>query len=192
MGTGKIDLNVAQRIANQLVDHVRSAMDRVEIAGSVRRQKPVVGDIELVGIPADQEKLISLLRDVGQTIKPGTPDVVPWSPKLGSKYIRVRLNEGMNLDFFVANPLNWGGLYLMRTGSASGPDGNAFNGFVPGMFSRFKKLSGGGRMTDCMPTTTAGEQIPLREESDFFDLLEMNFVPPVERTGRSVIKKYVR
>ncbi len=192
MGTGKIDLDVAQRIANQLVDHVRSAMDRVEIAGSVRRQKPVVGDIELVGIPADQEKLISLLRDVGQTIKPGTPDVIPWAPKPGSKYIRVRLNEGMNLDLFVANPLNWGGLYLMRTGSAAGSDGNAFNGFVPGMFSRFKKLSGGGRMTDCMPTTTAGEQIPLREESDFFDLLEMNFVPPVERTGRSVIKKYVR
>ena len=192
MGTGKIDLDVAQRIANQLVDHVRSAMDRVEIAGSVRRQKPVVGDIELVGIPADQDRLISLLRDVGQTIKPGTPDVIPWSPKPGSKYIRVRLNEGMNLDLFVANPLNWGGLYLMRTGSAAGSDGNAFNGFVPGMFSRFKKLSGGGRMTDCMPTTTAGEQIPLREESDFFDLLEMNFVPPVERTGRSVIKKYVR
>ena len=47
-----------------------------------------------------------------------------------------------------------------------------------------------GVQTVC--SSDLGEQIPLREESDFFDLLEMNFVPPVERTGRSVIKKYVR
>ena len=79
----------------------------------------------------------------------------------------------------------------MRTGSAAGPDGNAFNGFVPGIFKRFKTLSGGGRMTDVMPTMPTGEQLWIPEEQDFFDLLEMNFVPPEERTGRNVIKKYV-
>jgi DNA polymerase/3'-5' exonuclease PolX len=40
-----------------------------------------------------------------------------------------------------------------------------------------------------MPT---GEQLWIPEEKDFFDLLEMNFVPPAERTGRQVIKKYIR
>jgi DNA polymerase/3'-5' exonuclease PolX len=98
----------------------------------------------------------------------------------------------MNLDLFIANPDNWGGLFLMRTGSAAGADGNAFNGFTPGCFARWKKLSGGGRMTEVMPTMPDGTQLPVPEEQDFFDLLEMDFVPPVERIGRSVIKKYVR
>jgi DNA polymerase/3'-5' exonuclease PolX len=192
MGIGKIDLSEARKIADEVVRHISPAMDRAEVAGSVRRCKPVVGDIEVVGIVANQEKLLKLLDQLGQTIKPGVPGVVPWTPKPGAKYIRVRLVQEMNLDLFCASPNNWGGLFLMRTGSASGIDGNVFNGFVPGIFSRFKKLSGGGRMTDCMPTMPTGEQLPLAEETDFFDLLEMDFVPPEERTGRNVIKHYVK
>lgn len=192
MGIGKIELSEARNIADKVRNHIAPAMDRIEIAGSIRREKPVVGDIELVAIVADREKLLQLLGDVGQTIKPSVPGVIPWTPKPDSRYIRVRLNEGMNLDLFIAKPENWGGLFLMRTGSAAGADGNAFNGFTPGCFARWKKLSGGGRMTEVMPTMPDGIQLPVYEEQDFFDLLEMDFVPPVERTGRNVIKKYVR
>jgi len=192
MGIGKIELSEARNIADKVLNHVRPAMARIEIAGSIRREKPVVGDIELVAIVDDRDKLLRLLGDVGQTIKPSVPGAIPWTPKPDSRYIRVRLEEGMNLDLFIANPDNWGGLFLMRTGSAAGADGNAFNGFTPGCFARWKKLSGGGRMTEVMPTMPDGTQLPVPEEQDFFDLLEMDFVPPVERIGRSVIKKYVR
>lgn len=192
MGIGKIELAAASDIAEQLVSLVSPAMDRIEIAGSVRRRKPVVGDIELVGIPSNQEKLVKLLREVGQTIKPGVPGAIPWDPKPDARYIRVRLDAGMNLDVFLARPENWGGLFLMRTGSATGSDGNAFNGFVPRCFSRWKKFSGGGRMTDAMPTMPTGEQLEVREEQDFFDLLEMDFVPPEERADHKAIKKYSR
>lgn len=192
MGIGKIELSEAQGIANRILQHVKPAMARIEIAGSIRREKPIVGDIELVAIVDDREKLYRLLGDVGQTIKPGVPGVVPWTPKDDSKYVRVRLNEGMNLDLFVARPENWGGLYMMRTGSGADKNGNPFNGFVPGIFKRWKTMSGGGRMTDVMPTMPTGEQLWVSEEQDFFDLLEMDFVPPVERTGKNVIKKYVR
>jgi DNA polymerase/3'-5' exonuclease PolX len=167
-------------------------MKRIEVAGSIRRQKQTVGDIELVAIVDDRDKLYRLISDVGQTIKPGVPGVVPWTPKMDSRYVRVRLAEGMNLDLFVASPENWGGLFLMRTGSASGADGNAFNGFVPRMFKRWKTLSGGGRMTDAMPTMPDGTQLPVYEEQDFFDLLEMDFVPPVERADHKAIKKYIK
>lgn len=191
MGIGKIQLSEASSIANSVLKHIMPALDRGEIAGSIRRQKEIVGDIEIVAISTQRDRLLSLLSDVGQHIKPGVPGVVPWGPKPDAKYLRVRLQEGMNLDLFMASPENWGGLFLMRTGSGSGPDGNSFNGFTPGIFSRWKKLSGGGRMTDCMPTMPTGEQLWIPEEQDFFDLLEMNFVPPEERTSRFVIKKYV-
>lgn len=192
MGIGKIDLQAARNVAHEVVQHVTPAMQRIEVAGSIRREKPIVGDVELVAIPEDREKLFKLLSEVGQLIKPGVPGVIPWTPKRDAKYVRLRLHQEMNLDLFLATPQNWGGLFLMRTGSATGSDGNSFNGFVPGMFSRFKKLSGGGRMTDAMPTMPTGEQLELREEQDFFDLLEMDFVPPPERTARAVIKKYLK
>lgn len=192
MGIGKIELNEAESIANRVREYISPVMDRVEVAGSIRRRKAIVGDIEICGIPGDREKLIKLIGNIGQHIKPGVPGAIPWVPKVNAKYFRVRLNEGMNLDVFLGTPQNWGGLYMMRTGSGASPDGNTFNGFIPGIFGRFKKLSGGGRMTDCMPTMPTGEQLWIPEEQDFFDILEMNFVPPQERISKGAIKKYVR
>jgi DNA polymerase/3'-5' exonuclease PolX len=192
MGIGKIELVEAESIAHKVLDHIKPALDRGEIAGSIRRQKPIVGDIEIVGISTDRDRLLKLLEDVGMHIKPGVPGAVPWTPKSTAKYLRVRLAEGMNLDLFMATPQNWGGLFLMRTGSGADLQGNPFNGFTPGIFGRWKKLSGGGRMTECMPTMPTGEQLWVPEEKDYFDLLEMNFVPPVERTSKNVIKKYVK
>lgn len=192
MGIGKIELHEAESIANKVRSYISIVMDRVEVAGSIRRQKDVVGDIEICGIPGDREKLIKLLGDIGQHIKPGVPGIVPWEPKTTAKYLRVRLQEGMNLDVFLATPQNWGGLFMMRTGSGASPDGNPFHGFVPAIFQRWKKLSGGGRMTDAMPTMPTGEQLWVHEEQDFFDLLEMNFVPPEQRVTKGAIKKHVK
>jgi DNA polymerase/3'-5' exonuclease PolX len=191
MGIGKIELAHAESIAKSVLSHISPALTRGEVAGSVRRQKEVVGDIEIVAISEDRDRLVRLLAEVGEHIKPGVPGAIPWNPKSAARYFRLRLKEGMNLDLFMATPQNWGGLFLMRTGSGVGPDGNSFNGFTPGIFSRWKKLSGGGRMTDAMPTMPTGEQLWVPEEQDFFDLLEMDFVPPEARTGRAAIKRYV-
>ena len=192
MGIGKIDLSEASSIASSVLKYIQPALTKGEVAGSIRRHKEIVGDVEIVAMSDNRELLVKLLADVGQHIKPGVPGLVPWAPKVDAKYFRVRLNEGMNLDLFMASPENWGGLLLMRTGSGAGPDGNSFNGFTPGIFSRWKKLSGGGRMTNCMPTMPTGEQLWIPEEQDFFDLLEMDFVPPVERVSKAAIKKYIR
>lgn len=192
MGIGKIELTEAQGIAHKVLEHIRPALERGEVAGSIRRQKPIVGDVEIVGISSERDRLLKLLEDVGAHIKPGVPGAVPWTPKSTAKYLRVRLVEGMNLDLFLATPQNWGGLFMMRTGSGADPDGNPYNGFVPGIFGRWKKMSGGGRMTECMPTMPSGEQLWVPEEQDFFDMLEMNFVPPTERASKNIIKKYFK
>jgi DNA polymerase (family 10) len=191
MGIGKIDIRQAENIAKTVLSHISPAISRGEIAGSIRRRKEVVGDIEIVAVSDQRDRLLSLLSEVGQLIKPGVPGCIPWTFKPTAKYIRLRLNEGMNLDLFMATPQNWGGLFLMRTGSAVDNNGNPFSGFVPSIFKRWKVLSGGGRMTDCMPTMPTGEQLWVPEEQDFFDLLEMNFVPPELRASKNIIKKYI-
>ena len=47
-------------------------------------------------------------------------------------------------------------------------------------------------MTDAMPTMPTGEQLWVPEEQDFFDLLEMDFVPPEERVSKNIIKNFVK
>ena len=52
MSQGKrIPIEVARRVADRLVTVLAPACERIEIAGSIRRQRPTVGDIELVAIP---------------------------------------------------------------------------------------------------------------------------------------------
>lgn len=49
--TNKLPLDLASRIANRLVELLQPVTDKVMIAGSIRRQKSEVGDIEIVCIP---------------------------------------------------------------------------------------------------------------------------------------------
>jgi DNA polymerase/3'-5' exonuclease PolX len=187
-----MEFALAKSIAQTISELIEPAVSRAEIAGSIRRKKPEVKDIEIVAIVHDYDLLYKTLSQAGRFIKPSVPDVIDWKFKPGAKYIRMLLNEGVKLDLFVASNENWGCLYLMRTGGATGKDGNPFNGFVPGMFSRWKKMSGGGKMEGCLPTRPDGTFVPCLEEQDFFDLLDMNFVPPEERIDKRVIKSYAK
>ena len=189
---GIMELALAKNIAQSLCDLIEPAVSRSEVAGSIRRKKPEVKDIEIVARVHDYDLLYKKLSEVGHFIKPSVPDIIDWQFKPGAKYVRMLLSEGIKLDLFVASNENWGCLYLMRTGGAVGKDGNSFNGFVPGMFSRWKKLSGGGKMQGCLPTRLDGTVVSCPEEQDFFDLLDMNFVPPEERVDKRVIKNYVK
>jgi DNA polymerase/3'-5' exonuclease PolX len=185
-----MELEKIQPVANDIVDFIRPHCSRAEVAGSIRRQKADVKDVEIVAIVNDWDGLFNSLTAFGHFIKPGTPDIEPWEPKKNAKYLRMMLDVGLKLDLFIASPENWGGIFMMRTGSGVGPDGNPFNGFVPTMFSRWKKLSAGGRMSGCMPQLADGSKVVvLREEIDIFNLLGVHWVEPRERIGRAAVKK---
>jgi DNA polymerase/3'-5' exonuclease PolX len=182
-----MQLNEALAIGESLLGRVRCVTDRVEVAGSVRRRKDNVKDIELVAIVSDYDGLYRRLAPAGRFIKPGVPDVVDWPPKHGAKYVRMLLKEGIKLDLFIATKANWGGIYMMRTGSGVGPDGLPFSGFVPMMFSRWKKVSKGGKMSGGQPTLPDGTMIEVPEEEDVFALFKARWVPAEERTSADAI-----
>ena len=182
-----MELSQALPLAESLVDRVRCVTGRCEVAGSVRRRKPTVKDIELVVLVDDYAGFYRRLGPAGRFIKPGVPNVVDWPTKPGAKYVRMLLNEGIKLDVFVASPANWGGIFMMRTGSGVGPDGSPFTGFVPMMFSRWKKVSKGGKMSGGQPTLPDGTMLEVPEEEDVFRLFEARWVPPEERTSADAI-----
>jgi DNA polymerase/3'-5' exonuclease PolX len=181
-------LEEAKNIANRIINDVRPAVSRIEIAGSCRREKESVKDIELVALVSDYDLLFSKIRNHGKFIKPGSHEIIDYEPVHGAKYLRVLLNEGIKLDFFIASPKNWGVIYCMRTGSGVGPDGSSYTAFIPHMFRRWKKISNGGMMVGGIPTRPDGTGVPCHEEEDFFNLLRVEWVHPRDRTSFKAIK----
>lgn len=180
-----MELVTAKQMADSIVNEIRPACFRAHVAGSIRRQKPEVKDIEIVAIVRDYGELYHRLAKFGRFIKPGVPDIIDWPPRQNAKYVRMLISEQIKLDLFVANQDNFGALFAMRTGSGISPDGKM--GFIPGLFAAWKRKSGGGKMTNCMPTTPDKVQIPVPEEEDFFKLCGVEWVPPeMRRSARDV------
>lgn len=119
-----MELKKARLIADGIVTRLRLWCERIEIAGSSRREKPEVGDIEICAIP----KKIKCDFFGGLAYDPGFNKAVfrlgtPIKGMLGEdfKYAQLEINHlygKINLDLFVLTPDNWGWLFAVRTGSA--------------------------------------------------------------------------
>jgi len=94
----------AKVIAEEVKTKLAPLCERIEIAGSIRREVPYVRDIDLVCIPANQGQFYYALQQLG-TIKLG-----------GQKLIRV-IRPDIELDIYVSTPETWATLLLIRTGS---------------------------------------------------------------------------
>lgn len=172
------------------MESIKDSVIRQEIAGSIRRLKPQVKDIEICLIVKDNNynQLFESLQKHGYFIKPGVPDIMPWSAKIGAKYLRMFLNEEIKLDIFIADVSNWGGIFLQRTGSATDDSGDVWHGFVPQLYKRWKKVSNGGRMNNAKPTYPNGQMIDVKEEIDVFNICQVQYLEPWERNDCRLIK----
>ncbi|MBA7616933.1 hypothetical protein ES703_24236 [subsurface metagenome] len=101
---GKIALERAEKIAEAVVKRLRPYCKRIEVAGSVRRKKPWVNDVDLVLIPSDLWNLHHEIMGLG---------MVKMS---GNKIMRVMVGS-TQVDIYVASEETWATLLLIRTGS---------------------------------------------------------------------------
>jgi DNA polymerase/3'-5' exonuclease PolX len=157
----KFALEMAKKYKAILEPHCK----RIEIAGSIRRKKAKVGDIELVAIPKPY--------DTG-LFESGIATVVnQWQKVKGElpcKYTQRILPEGIKLDLFFAVPENWGLIFAIRTGSAE------FSHKV--LATNWVKL--GYRSKDGYLHIN-NHKIFIPEEKDLFDILRIKFVEPKDR-----------
>lgn len=111
----KIPYATAKKYADRIVQLLSPHCHRIEIAGSIRRRKEIVGDIEIVCIPKPY--------DVG-LFETGFAEVVnKWKKikgELPCKYTQRELpgDSKILLDLFIATENNWGLILAIRTGSA--------------------------------------------------------------------------
>ena len=154
-------LPLAERIRAELAPHCV----RVEIAGSVRRQKPDVGDLEIVAIPKSYDvglfaSGVALVLDRWQIVRGHLP----------CRYTQRRLPEGIALDVFFATAENWGLILAIRTGSAAFSHKVLARGWVRNGYK-----SVGGMLTE------HGRPVEMREESDVFRVAGVRWVEPEKR-----------
>lgn len=156
-------LNEARKIAEKYLAELKSYCSRAEIAGSIRREKPEVKDIEIVCIPEREQEDGTIVMGFGDIIN--KLEKVRGEPT--GKYTQRILPEGIKLDLFMANERNWGLIFAIRTGSTDFSHKILACGWVKAGY----KSENGILKKD-------GKEYEVREEKDLFDLIGVPFVEP--------------
>lgn len=126
-------LEKAKAIAEELVKQLAPHCIRIEIAGSIRREKPEVKDIEIVAIPKPYEvglfeSGIASVVSSWQKVKGELP--CKYTQRLITRLPAVDFVGEIKLDLFFARPENWGLILAIRTGSAEYSHQVLANGWV--------------------------------------------------------------
>lgn len=108
----------AYALAKMLQDELAPYCERIIIAGSIRRRKAEIGDIEIVLRP----KIVPVLDMFGEPTGQYESDLdVALAGftviKGGDRYKQV-MWQGMQADLFICTPETWGCVATIRTGSA--------------------------------------------------------------------------
>ena len=176
-------------VAKELCDALRPHTDRLIVAGSLRRRKDMVGDVEILFIPKFQivrdglfdqtqaslaDHCLAMLITAG-TLAPrkNIKGSITWGPK---NKLALHIPSGIPVDFFATNEEAWFNYIVCRTGPAESnmaicnaaiAKGWKWNPYAAG-FSRPQGL---------------GTQIYLvKSERDVFDFVGLPFREAWERT----------
>lgn len=158
----------ATQIACDLVKKLEPFCDRIEIAGSIRRKKHQVHDIDIVAIPNEDMLMKAGLMSTMSLIphlcdKP--TDIINGQKLASFKY------KGAPVDIYWATPETWPTLLLIRTGSKE------HNIKLCGLAKRrgfHLHASGDGLFRN-------GTRIAWESEQDIFRALDIPYVEPQRR-----------
>lgn len=192
----RLPLAEAEAVAERLIFQLGGAYGRIELAGSLRRRLPTVGDIELVAIPAryvevdlfgepcGETDLLALrcaaLEEAGVIARrrAWNDAVIGWGPL--AKYL---VFEDVAVDLFSPPGDRFGWILALRTGP------NAFSNQLVTPVGQTTRLGRPGLMPRYLASRdgwltyrVSGEKIPVREERDVFEMFELPYAEPWERT----------
>lgn len=189
----RVPLERARRVAEAIVDELRPACDRIEIAGSIRRRADTVKDIELVAIPRgvptdlfgepaidstnDLERAIERLVDARRLRARATAD---GRLRLGQRFkaleaMRARIPVDL---FIVLPPAQWGAILAIRTGPEEYSKRLVTRCKDRGLVcddGRLRRAARDGRWLREL------EDVPTPEERDFIVACGEPYLPPEQR-----------
>lgn len=176
----RIPLAVGRRAAESISTSLRGypqLFGRVQVAGSIRRSKSEVGDIEIVaeaGRDCRPEGVRTVLERLG--VHRGDPNRAGARAPWGERYYRgvTEISPGAEIGvdlFVVLPPATWGVIYFIRTGSAE------FSQAAVTRLHRWGLQSQGGTIR----RRETGETLPCPDESTFFRYTRLPWISPEHR-----------
>ncbi len=167
--TGRIPLELAYPIAQRIVRALRASAgaDRVEVAGSFRRGRETVGDLDILMTSRDPERAFDVFTAL--------PDVREVRLRGGTKETAI-LSNGLQVDVRVVEPESFGAALQYFTGSKE-----------HNVILRTMARDAGLRVNEY--GVTRGEtRIAGATEEDVYASLGLAWIPPELREGRGEIE----
>jgi DNA polymerase/3'-5' exonuclease PolX len=148
--------------------------ERIEIAGSLRRLKPDVGDIEIVCIPKIEYDLLG-----NEYYKPFQIERILGRdgfemPRFNGEHFKQFDTGPCNCDLFITTPEQWGVIFTIRTGPADFSHRLVTQRNKGGLLPSYLRVKDG--------RIWHGDQaLGTPEEKDVFALLRLPWIEPCDR-----------
>lgn len=188
-----IPLATALAYAHHIVKWLGPFCERIEVAGSIRRRRPTVGDVDIVCIPRCAEREVKV--DMFTTIKARTnlclQELVRYvresggraswlgregkpgpEPKADAKYALLQLPK-VQLDVWFADEGTWATRLLCRTGSVQH---NIW------LCDRAKLFFGHWQPYEGL--RIRGQDVQAESEEDIYRALKLPWIPPERREAQ--------
>jgi hypothetical protein len=184
MSDGKrIKADVAYPIAGKLMQMLRPHTEWIEVAGSLRRGSPDVGDVEIVAVPKGDMKPHDVMVETDNLVDLGVikKAQIPLrkggtTTRWGSKMRAISFEE-VKFDLFCCDMDNRGLIYWLRTGPDSGKDRGSTT-----LMTWLKRKRAPFRVEGGY-VKAGGRMLSISSESDWFDLLGLPYIPPTDRSA---------
>ena len=178
-GKKRMPYSIARQIADTIIGYLIKCEDitKIETLGSLRRQSPTVGDVDL-GIA---------VKDIGRVkIFVNNVKIVKNVVVAGDGLIRVFLDDGTQVDIKVSSDEEWGSFLQHFTGSKE-------HNIKLREFALEKNLSLSEHGIKVLNPDTKQEieMIRFSDEGEFYKALDLQWIPPQERVGADEIQQYL-
>lgn len=153
----------AEAKAKYLIKELESFCDRIEIVGNIRRRRQFIDKIDILLVP----KGATLFQLMAKIVELGSKD---GTKAANSKTIILKDDTGdIKAELLFTSLNKWPIMFLLKTG------GGKSNQRIAKLFEQKKwRLS----VSEGTIYNEYGEKLPIKEEGDIFNLLEIPFIEP--------------
>lgn len=202
----------AWELAHSLMTHLRPSCERIQAAGSLRRQEPDVGDIELLAIPIVERTvirdmfdavvevkrsnlLLKTLPEMETSYREGDLDYPWWVEFGGQRQVKLVHREiaGASCDLFMTDQDGWGLAFVIRTGPREFSRAITRLALAKGwmiddlrLHQHSRRYDAEGKPISCRDGRDCKLIIPTEEEGQVFDALGLPWIDPEDRDPRLV------
>src|SRR5439155_15653585 len=164
-------LGMALPVARQIISLLKRdcpGLNKIEAAGSIRRWRPTVGDIDLMATASDPLEVIDHFVSrpmVGEVDSRGTTKST------------VRLNNGLQVDLYVMEPKYYPTLLHHFSGSRAHL-----------IKLRDRAIRMGYKLNEYGLHRDDGQEVPIHEEKYIYEALGLRWIPPELREDRGELE----